>query len=148
EEILSSGDEVADRRDAQTFLAEYDLRHKIRLDAKSATLLVGEDDWPMPIPLVCTRTYWSFDAEGGREELQARRVGRNELSTIEVCRAIVDAQQEYAALKDNVAGEYAAKFLSDPGQHNGLYWETRADEAPSPLGDLVAAAVQEGYPAA
>jgi hypothetical protein len=147
EDILSSGDAIADERDIQTFLEAYDKKHRIDLQqGDTATLVVGEDDWPMPIPLVRDGASWRFDAESGREEIEARRVGRNELSTIQVCRAIVDAQQDYYDLQAQ-SGEpvYASKILSDRGQKNGLYWETKEGEPQSPLGELVADAVEQGY---
>ncbi len=149
-EIISSGDEVADRQAAEAFAASYDRRHRIVQQDDEATLVVGEDEWPLPIPLALVDGKWRFDTEAGKSEILARRVGRNELSAIETCRAIVDAQREYAAMNPGASeGDaepvYAQKFASDPGQHNGLYWQTREGEPPSPLGPLVADAVAEGY---
>jgi hypothetical protein len=111
-----------------------------------ATLVVGEDEWPMPIPLVRSGDAWRFDADEGKDEILARRIGRNELSAIETCRAIVDAQREFAAISGRGSEPvYAQKLASDPGQRNGLYWPTNAGEPPSPLGEEVVAAVAEGY---
>lgn len=145
-EVISSGDDVADRSAAESFVESYQRKHRVVVEEDEATLVVGDDDWPLPIPLVRTRGAWRFDTDAGKDELLARRVGRNELAAIESCRALVDAQQEFAAL--NAAGGppvYAQKFASDPGQRNGLYWETRPGDPPSPLGPLVAEAVAEGY---
>jgi hypothetical protein len=146
DEIISSGDEVADQHAVNDFLALYAQRHNILVEEDMATLVVGHDDWPMPIPLVLEDNSWWFDAEAGKDEILARRIGRNELATIETCRAIVDAQNEYAAMQGG-SGErvYAQKLVSDPGQRNGLYWEAREGEVPSPLGPEVAEAVAEGY---
>jgi hypothetical protein len=116
-------------------------------DTDSKTLIVGKSDWPFPIPIVKDRQKWVFDAEEGKEEILDRRIGNNELSAIQVCKAIGDAQHDYALLDPNGDGvhEYAQRFASDAGKHNGLYWPTAEGEAPSPLGELVAAASEEGY---
>jgi Protein of unknown function (DUF2950) len=149
EEIVSSGDSVIDRHDADTFLAAYDLSHDIRVeDEDRATLLVGKNDWPLPIPIVRDDGSWWFDTAEGKEEILARRIGRNELAAILVCRAIVDAQHEFAEStprQDGAQPAYAQKFLSDSGKHDGLYWETRDGEPESPLGALVAEASARGY---
>jgi hypothetical protein len=147
EEIISSGDEVADRNAAAAFVASYERRHNIVVQEGTATLVVGEDDWPLPIPLVRDGESWRFDTEEGKDEILARRIGRNELSAIEACRAIVDAQREYSDLMGGTGHEpvYAQKFASDPGQRNGLYWKTKEGEPDSPLGPAVAEAVAEGY---
>jgi hypothetical protein len=101
----------------------------------------------MPIPLVKSPAGWRFDTPQGEKEILARRIGRNELSAIQVCLAIVDAAHEYAALDVDRDGipEYAPQFVSTPGKHDGLYWQTKADEPLSPLGPLLAAATSEGY---
>lgn len=143
DDVLSSGDAVADENMRGKFLEAYDRKHSIATEDGKATLLVGENDWPMPIPLVKGGSKWRFDTAAGKEEILNRRIGGNELSTIEVCRAIVDAQREYLEQDPNRA--YAPKFISDPGTRNGLYWEGKEGEALSPLGELVAAAVVEGY---
>jgi hypothetical protein len=147
DEIISSGDEVADRNAAARFVVSYERRHDIVVKDGTATLVVGEDNWPMPIPLVRDGKSWRFDTEEGKDEILARRVGRNELSAIEACRAIVDAQREYSDLMGGKGNEpvYAQKFASDPGQRNGLYWKTKEGEPDSPLGPEIVAAVAEGY---
>jgi hypothetical protein len=101
----------------------------------------------MPIPLVKSPAGWRFDTTQGEQEILNRRIGRNELAAIQVCLGIVDAAHEYAALDLDGDGipEYASKFVSTQGKHDGLYWPTKADEPPSPLGPLLAAATSEGY---
>ena len=148
EPIVSSGDDVADRQGRQKFLTLYDEKHSLEnKDANSATLIIGNSDWPFPVPIVRQAQEWVFDSESGIEEILNRRIGRNELSTIQVCKAIADAQREFAMRDPNGDGmhEYAQQFASDPGKRNGLYWPTAKDEKPSPLGELAADAAAEGY---
>jgi hypothetical protein len=147
-EWLLSGDEVADRAAAERFVAAYDARHTIRREGASRVVLtVGVDDWPMPVPLVKTGLRWSFDAAAGRDEVVARRIGRNELDTIQVLKAMADAEIEYARAAGAGSGQlaYAQKFASSPGKKDGLYWPVKDGEPMSPLGPLVAQAATEGY---
>lgn len=147
-EVIRSGDQVADREALDRFLQAYDEKSAIVAEPDgSMTLQVGQDDWPMPIPIVERRGSWRFDTRGGKEEILNRRIGRNELSVREVCLAFVDAQREYISVDRNGDGvpEYAQKLISDVGQRNGLYWETAENEPPSPMGPLVAEAAEEGY---
>lgn len=146
--LVSSGDDVADAQNREAFLKAYGDANRIALEADTqATLLIGNDEWPLPIPLVKTGGRWRFDARQGAKEILVRRIGANELAAIQVCLAIVDAEHEYAA--QTLAGDgvphYAARFVSTAGNHDGLYWETQADEPSSPLGPLLAAAAVEGY---
>jgi hypothetical protein len=146
--LVSSGDAVADRQRREAFVKEYDEANKIVLDGDTrATLMIGNDEWPMPIPLVKRGGRWRFDAGQGEKEILARRIGANELAAIQVCLAIVDAENEYAAQirSDDGGPHYAARFLSTPGKQDGLYWQSEADATPSPLGPLLAAAANEGY---
>jgi hypothetical protein len=148
EELLDSGDAVQDAGDRAEFLAAYATRHSLNDEgADRKTLVVGNDDWPMPIPLVKTDGRWRFDGEAGVEELIYRRVGANELGAIDVCRGFVEAQIEYASegRDGDPAGIYALKLVSDEGLQNGLYWPTAEGEPPSPAGPFVAAAADEGY---
>ncbi len=144
---LFTGDNAADAADWKRFGASYDAKSRIAKEGEAkAVLLIGED-WPFPAPIVAKGGKWSFDAEAGREEVINRRVGRNELDTIQTMLAIGDAQREYAS-KDadgNGLHDYAMRFRSSPGKRDGLYWEARPGEAASPLGPLVAKAVREGY---
>jgi hypothetical protein len=103
---------------------------------------VGAENWPTPIPLVNNRSSWYFDTAAGKKEILARRIGRNELSTINVCQELVAAQKEYYSTQHN---EYAQGIFSDEGQHNGLYWRAASGEPQSPIGPLVAKAVARGY---
>lgn len=150
DEVLSSGDSVADQQQKQKFLAAYDEKHQLSPESDGVmTLSVGNEDWPLPIPLVQDQHSgrWRFDTEAGKDEVLSRRIGRNELDVIEVCQAIVDAQMEYALNDPDGDGvrEYAEKFLSDAGMKNGLYWPTADAETPSPLGPFIAEAVEEQY---
>jgi hypothetical protein len=143
-EIVSSGDAVADAATRQQFVAAYDAKHELAMEgADKAVLIIGRDDWPFPIPLVRRDGAWQFDTAAGREEILYRRIGRNELSTIQTCLAYVDAQNEYAEKGIAGNGIHAQRIVSRPGKKDGLYWpaQTGADE--SPLGELAAAA--EGY---
>lgn len=145
---LFSGDPVADRADWARFLAAYDKKNGInREDETRATLVVGDDNWPFPAPLVKKGEQWAFDAAAGREEIINRRIGHNELDTLQTLLAIVDAQREYAAADPDHTGfsAYARRFISSDGKKDGLYWQTPAGAAPSPLGPLVGEATKEGY---
>ena len=146
--LINSGDAVADERRRKEFAANYDTANKVRLEGDArAIVLVGKDEWPMPIPLVKSTDGWRFDTRQGSDEILKRRIGSNELAAMEVCRAIVDAQREYVAKDQDRNGllEYAPKFVSAPGKRDGLYWETGSNEPQSPLGPLIAAAARDGY---
>ncbi|MFB6416147.1 MULTISPECIES: DUF2950 domain-containing protein [Bradyrhizobium] len=145
EDIVFSGDEVADDNIRQRFLSMYDAKHGIKAEGnKTATLILGQDDFPFPIPLVNTKTGWEFDTDEGRIEVLRRRIGRNELDAIQTALAFVDAQNEYADKdRGEGAGVYAQRIVSSAGKKDGLFW--RDDSDPSPLGALVAEASKEGY---
>lgn len=151
ESVVSSGDDAQDAADRARFVAAYDRRHAL-VDGGNGTrtLVVGENDWPLPVPLRLVDGRWEFDGAAGVDELAVRRIGANELSAIEVARAYVTAQQQYASQgrDGDPAGIYAIKLVSDPGMRNGLYWETAEGEPPSPAGPFVADAAAEGYLAA
>ena len=144
---ISSGDPVADRAMGDRFGSAYEVKHSIVGTGDKLTLTVGNDDYPFAFPIVKSGERWRFDTEAGKEELLARRIGANELDAIKVLEAIVDAQLEYASQDRNGDGvlDYAQKFSSSPGKHDGLYWPTKAGEPASPLGALVAKASGEGY---
>jgi len=146
--LIHSGDAVQDEKARKAFIAAYDQSVKLeRSDDGKVTLLVGPDDFPFPYPLVTKDGRWQFDAKQGDEQVLNRRIGHNELSAIKVCLAYVDAQREYAATERsaNAPPEYAQKLTSSPGKHDGLYWEAKDDETPSPLGPLLAHARSQGY---
>ncbi|MGH6824340.1 DUF2950 domain-containing protein [Methyloceanibacter sp.] len=148
QQIVSSGDPVADRAVRDKFVTAYDTKHSITQDGDdSATLVIGDDDWPFPIPIVRKHDGWSFDTKAGLDEILRRRIGRDELSAIQVSLAYVQAQNEYASLNPDGLGPhvYAQHIVSSPGKKDGLYWPTADGEEPSPLGDLAAQASAEGY---
>ena len=148
--ILHTGDEVADKNTADNFLRRYDQMHRVVIEPdQTATLYVGAENWPLPIPIVKNSGgSWYFDTERGKQEILYRRVGRNENDAIEILHALVDAQLEYASEAREGSGKhYALKFLSSEGKHDGLFWKTSDAEAPSPIGPLIASAASEGYSA-
>jgi hypothetical protein len=146
--LISSGDEIADRTSRERFVRSYEEAHRlVSVGDAQVTLLVGAHDWPSPIPLVHEATGWRFDTARGKEEILNRRIGRNELSAIQVCLAYVDAQREYAMTQGNRDGmhEYATKLVSTPGKRDGLYWPMKEGHPLSPLGPLAEKAKEEGY---
>ena len=145
--LVSSGDKVADQRARDAFVREYDATHRLEAGGGKIVLYVGADNFPFPIPVVPDGPSWRFDTPAGREEILSRRIGRHELDTIQVCLAYVDAQRDYYAQERKGGGvlEYAQRLASTPGKRDGLYWEAKAGEKPSPLGALVARARSEGY---
>ncbi len=149
-QVIYSGDPVSDKERREKFIKAFDLKNRLDQEGDKMVLIVGEKDWPFPIPVVKKGDRWFFDTNAGMEEILNRRIGEDELNTIQTMLAIVDAEREYAmrSLKGGGAPEYAQKFRSDPGKKNGLYWETGEGEEPSPLGKLVADARAEAYVAA
>ena len=142
EDVVSSGDPVADNNNREDFTKWYDQMHRLAYnDDGQVILYVGADNWPFPIPIKKQADGWVFDTAEGKDELLYRRVGRNELYTIDVLQELADAQQDYS----NVQQQFAQKILSDSGQKNGLYWPTSGDEPESPIGPLIADASAEGY---
>jgi len=148
-QLLHTGDDVADGRMVQNFLRRYEQMHRVVVEPdQTATLYVGAENWPTPIPLVKNSSgAWYFDTESGKQEILYRRVGTNENDAIEVLHSLVDAQREYASepRDGSKTKRYAARFLSEVGKHNGLYWKTNDNEPPSPIGPLIANAAGEGY---
>jgi len=145
--LIHSGDPVEDRRGRARFVAAFDAGHKLELEGQDkAVLSVGAQEWPLPIPLIHESSGWRFDTDAGKEEILNRRIGRNELKVIEICRAYVEAQREYAAMKIGGHSDFARQFKSTPGRHDGLYWPAKSGEPESPFGPLVAEARASGYP--
>ena len=141
-QIVSSGDETQDAQDRANFVKSYQEMHRLMKEPDgTVTLYTGAENWPMPIPLVKKGNSWYFDTAAGEKEILYRRVGRNEISTIDVCKQLVAAEKEYYSAHHN---EYAQRIFSDDGQRDGLYWKTSAGEPKSPIGPLVAAAVDDG----
>jgi hypothetical protein len=148
EELVDSGDTVQDASDRKAFIASYRQKHSLVADGEDRrTLVVGEHDWPLPVPVVRRGGRWYLDGAEGTDEIIYRRIGANELGAIAVARGFVEAQQDYAAegRDGDPAGIYALKLVSDEERQNGLYWPTADDEAPSPAGPFVADAAAEGY---
>jgi len=148
DKLISSGDTVADARNRSVFNTAYAESNRLDVEGGTqATLVIGKDEWPMPIPLVNEGGRWHFDTQKGANEILARRIGRNEVSAMKTCLAVMDAEREYAARDLDADGvpEYAAHFVSEPGKRDGLYWPPSANGPPSPLGALLAAAADEGY---
>ena len=146
-ELIASSDPETARMNRQVFAVAF--REQWRFEDATPTqktLVIGNEDWPFPVPLVKVADGWRFDTAAGQEEVLARRIGRNELNAIATSRAYVTAQQRYAQQGHDgkPAGVHATKFQSDPGKQNGLYWPTARGQARSPLGDLLAQAAEEG----
>lgn len=147
-QLASSGDPVADQVAQKDFREHFAEKHLLKAEGADRMILyIGNDDWPFAIPIDKTVDGWRFNTEEGAVELLARRIGRNELSSIQVCLAYVDAQKEYASedRKGDGLREYAQRFTSAPGTKNGLYWETSDGEEQSPFGPLIAEAHDAGY---
>ena len=150
EDILKSEDPVRDKNTTSEFVEKAREKMQVSVDPKNpnrATVIVGEDDWPLPIPIVKKGTEWSFDTAAGREEMLLRRIGSNELDAIEICRGYVDAQFEYALEKHDNAevNQYAQKIISSPGKHDGLVWYNADGSLGGPISEGIAEALNEGY---
>jgi len=147
-EAVASGDSVADRHDREVIALamEESLRWAPR-GADGKELIIGDEQWPFPVPLVKTGNEWRFDSEQGKEEVLARRIGANELDAIDVCRDYVGMQKEYALHPHDgkPAGLFAQRLRSSPGREDGLYWHRKFGGKLSPLSDLIAEATEEGY---
>jgi hypothetical protein len=147
-EIVSSGDQEEDRKSQQQFAEKYQEMHRLAREPDGTIVLyIGAENWPTPIPLVKKGNQWYFDTSAGKREILFRRIGRNELATIAVCRALVDAQKEYYAEHHDgdPVMQYAPRFISDDGKHNGLYWKISSGESESPVGPLLTLASREEY---
>ena len=147
--VLHTGDDVADKKMATDFVRRYDQMHRVVIEPdQTATLYVGAENWPMPIPIVKNSNgAWYFDTETGMKEILYRRIGTNENDAIDVLHTLVAAQLEYGSViqDGDKAKHYASKFVSDEGKHNGLYWKTSDNEPPSPIGPLLVDAAGQGY---
>jgi len=148
-ELIESSDPATARMNRDVFVvAATEQWHLEDAGPNRKTLVIGNEAWPFPVPLVKDATGWRYDTAAGKEEIVARRIGRNELAAIETVRAYVSAQRRYAAQGHDgkPPGVYAMKLQSDPGKENGLYWHAARGQKLSPLGDLVAQAAEEGRP--
>ena len=150
-EILATSDPVADQQIRKKFVARAAVKMKLVADPNepnAKNLVVGKDEWPLPIPIVQVGGKWYFDVDQGKQEILARRIGSNELDAIEVCRGYVEAQNAYAEVDRTGSGtpHYALKIVSAPGYHDGLYWASGSDDKEeSPIGEIIAKAFAEGY---
>ncbi|MBV8553406.1 MAG: DUF2950 domain-containing protein [Acidobacteriaceae bacterium] len=149
-DFVSSADPVRDKNNVAAFAEEARTKNSIATDPAKpnrATIVVGAEDWPMPVPLVKISGKWYFDAKAGRQEILFRRIGANELDAIQVCRGFVEAQEEYASEihDDSGVNQYAQKIFSTPGKQDGLYWQNADGTADGPIGEAVAKALSEGY---
>ena len=147
-DIISSGDDVADDNARKKFLSDYEEKNKLEKETPDKVVLdIGSEDWPFPIPIVKKGETWIFDTKAGKNEMLNRRIGRNELDTIEVMHGYVDAQREYVSKDRDGNGdiEFAQKIISTEGKHDGLYWESKEGEEDSPIGPQIAEATREGY---
>jgi Protein of unknown function (DUF2950) len=147
--LVVSKDTVMDRKHAVEFAAEGRAHHRIELDSsgQTATLSVGASDWPLPFPIEKDGDKWRFDAEAGAREVLARRIGRNELDAIEVCRGYVEAQREYARMRHDgaIVNQYAQRVISTPGKRDGLAWRAADGTWEGPVGERIAKVIAEGY---
>ena len=151
-DLVASEDPVADKNRAATFAMLGRGNHSTVVDKSNpdrAVLTVGDDDWPLPIPIVNRNGKWYFDATAGRQEILFRRIGQNELDAIVVCRGFVEAQKEYALERhdDAVVNQYAQRIFSTPGKHDGLAWQNADGTWGGPVGEDVAKALAQGYSA-
>ena len=148
-DIVHTGDAVADKNMVAGFVTRYDQMHRVVLEPDgNATLYIGADNWPLPIPIAKNASgAWYFDTEAGKNEILYRRVGRNENDAIDILHALVEAQMDYASQMHDgsTTKQYAMKFISDEGKQNGLYWKTADNQDTSPIGPLLVSAAGEGY---
>jgi len=149
-DLVVTEDPVQDRNQGAAFAAQAREKSEIVLDPKNpnrATLVIGNEDWPSPIPIVRKNGKWSFDAKAGRKEILHRRIGRNELDAIELCHSFVEAQHEYAFQKRDGSGvnQYAQRMISTPGKQDGLAWRNPDGTWGGPLGEEIAGVIAEGY---
>ena len=149
-DVVASEDPVRDKNKAMKFAAKAKQKTSVETDSKNpnrAIVLVGNDDFPLPIPVVKNKGKWSFDMKTGREEILNRRVGANELDAITICRGFVEAQHEYAEEKhdDSKVNQYAQRVISTPGKHDGLAWQNSDGTWAGPVGETIAKALEEGY---
>lgn len=147
-EVLASDDPVADRHNREVFAVAIAQRWELqRTRGSERELIVGDEDWPFPVPIVRDARGWWFDTAAGAEEILARRIGRNELAAIAALRSYVVAQHEYARTGHDglPAGAFAQRINSDPGTRNGLYWLASGEDDRSPLASFAAEAISQGY---
>ncbi len=150
DDIVLSGEYPQDRQRASDFAAEARKKKSVSLDPKKgsrAFLLVGDEDWPFPVPLVKLGARWYFDAKAGRQELLQRRIGADELDAIDICRGYVEAQHEYALRPREGfdVNQYAQRIISNPGKQDGLAWQNLDGSWGGPIGEKIARVIEQGY---
>ena len=150
EDLISSGDPVRDQNLAAAFAAKAHQKHSITTDPKISSrkfLVVGNEQWPWPVPIVTQNGKWFFDTKAGIQELLFRRIGENELDAIQICRGYVEAQREYAFEKidGSRVNQYAQRIISTPGKRDGLVWRNRDGSLGGPIAEPIAKALEEGY---
>jgi hypothetical protein len=150
QDFVASADPVEDKNNAAAFAAEAGAKNSISIEPAKpnrAIIIVGEKEWPLPVPLIKGKGKWHFEAKAGRQEILFRRIGANELDAIQVCRGYVEAQKEYALQihDDSGVNQYAQRIFSTPGKQDGLYWQNPDGTSSGPIGDAVAKALDEGY---
>jgi hypothetical protein len=146
-DFIASSDSVHDMTIAHQFAEKARQKHSVTVNKTQATLLVGEEEWPLPIPIVKKQGKWYFDTKAGRDEILFRRIGSNELDAIQICRGYVEAQKEYASTThDGIEGpQYAQKIISTPGKQDGLFWKNPDGSPGGPISEGIARALEEGY---
>jgi Protein of unknown function (DUF2950) len=146
-DFISSADPVRDKDLAQQFVDKAREKNSVEVKKAKATLLIGKEEWPVPIPIVLKRGKWYFDTTTGRKEILFRRIGSNELDAIRICRGFVEAQKQYALSLHDDSGihQYAQKIISTPGKQDGLFWQNPDGSAGGPISQGIAKAIQEGY---
>jgi hypothetical protein len=150
QDVVFTGEFTQDRKRAADFAAEAHEKKSVSVDSKSgnrAFLLVGNEDWPFPVPLVKTGNKWSFDAKAGWQELLNRRIGANELDAIQICHGYVEAQYDYAfqTREGYDVNQYAQRIMSTPGKQDGLAWQNANGTWEGPIGEKIARAIEQGY---
>jgi hypothetical protein len=146
-DFVASSDSVHDMTIAHQFAEKARQKHSVAIDKNQATLLVGNDEWPMPVPIVKKQGKWYFDTKAGRDEILFRRIGSNELDAIDICRGYVEAQKEYASTTHDGSDvpQYAQKIISTPGKQDGLFWKNQDGTSGGPISEGLARALEEGY---
>jgi len=150
EDFIASADPVRDKSNIAAFAEEARRKTSVVIEPKNssrAMIVVGDNEWPFPVPLVKKKGTWRFDSAAGKQEILFRRIGANELDAIQVCHGFVEAQREYALEihDDSGINQYAQKIISSPGKHDGLYWVNADGSHGGPISQPVARAIDEGY---
>ena len=146
-DLVSTADPVRDKERIEDFAAKAREKNSVKVYKTQATLLIGNDEWPVPVPIVKKQGTWLFDTKAGHDEILFRRIGSNELDAIRICRGFVEAQKEYASTTHDDSGvhQYAQKIISTPGKQDGLFWRNPDGSPGGPVSEAVAHAIQEGY---